>query len=398
MSTNPDDNHADEDIEELRARLREAEDTLEAIREGAVDALVVKSKDQQQIFTLRSADHTYRVLIESMNQGALTITEEGVILYSNKQFSRLVNRPLQQIIGSRIQAFFKPEHQVLITAIIKHNRRKGTAKELTLEIAGPSYKALMLSVTRLRQEPDNEAYMCIVVTDMTARKQAEDAKDEFISLASHQLRTPATGVKQYLGMLLEGYAGDLTEEHRMFIKTAYDSNERQLSIISDILKTARIDSGVYTLQRTRENVLKLVKDVLTDYKSIFAMRNQKVVCLVPTELFIHVDPVEISLVLSNLIENASKYSPEGKIITVKAASRGKHVYISVIDQGVGIAEIDQTRIFDKFTRIDNDLSDTVNGNGLGLYWVKQIVKMHDGTIEVGSQLHKGTTFTVGLPA
>jgi signal transduction histidine kinase len=262
---------------------------------------------------------------------------------------------------------------------------------------GPAYKALMLSVTRLRHDDTNDAYMCIVVTDMTARKQAEDAKDEFISLASHQLRTPATGVKQYLGMLLEGYAGELTDEHRMFIKTAYDSNERQLSIISDILKTARIDSGVYTLQRTRENVGKLVREVLADYKSIFSMRKQKVTCHIAEDLTVHADPVELSLVISNLIENASKYSPEGRSIDIKAGIRNKRVYLSVTDHGVGIAEIDQTRIFDKFTRIDNDLSDTVNGNGLGLYWVKQIVKMHDGTIDVSSVLHKGTTFTVGLP-
>jgi PAS domain S-box-containing protein len=384
------------EIEVLQSRLREAEDTLDAIRNGAVDALVVKASNEQQIFTLKSADHTYRVLIESMNQGALTIAEDGTILYCNKQFSRLVGRPLNHVMGSLIQSYFKPEDEYLIRSIIKRRKKVVKATALTLELASTSYKALMLSLTRLKS--DENAYMCVVVTDVTGIKQAEAAKDEFISLASHQLRTPATGVKQYLGMLLEGYAGELSEDHRMFIKTAYDSNERQLNIISDILKTARIDSGVYTLQRSTENIAELVDKVLIDYQSIFRMRKQRVTQRIDPILEAQVDPVEISLVISNLVENASKYSPEDTTIEIKATKKAHKVILTVSDQGVGIAVTDRMRIFDKFTRVDNALSDTVNGNGLGLYWVKRIVTLHGGSIEVASRPGGGSSFIVSLPA
>jgi PAS domain S-box-containing protein len=384
------------EIEVLQSRLREAEDTLDAIRNGAVDALVVKASNEQQIFTLKSADHTYRVLIESMNQGALTIAEDGTILYCNKQFSRLVGRPLNHVMGSLIQSYLKPEDEYLIRSIIKRRKKVVKATALTLELASTSYKALMLSLTRLKS--DENAYMCVVVTDVTGIKQAEAAKDEFISLASHQLRTPATGVKQYLGMLLEGYAGELSEDHRMFIKTAYDSNERQLNIISDILKTARIDSGVYTLQRSTENIAELVDKVLIDYQSIFRMRKQRVTQRIDPILEAQVDPVEISLVISNLVENASKYSPEDTTIEIKATKKAHKVILTVSDQGVGIAVTDRMRIFDKFTRVDNALSDTVNGNGLGLYWVKRIVTLHGGSIEVASRPGGGSSFIVSLPA
>lgn len=388
--------HSEEETEMLRARLQEAEDTLDAIREGAVDALVVKARDKQQIFTLKSADHIYRVLIESMNQGAATITEDGTILYSNAQFATMMGKPLKQVIGTQLYSMFKPKDHTTIELLIGDKKKVSKPSELILELARDTYKAVMISVTSL-QKIENNAYMCVVVTDMTERKQAENAKDEFISLASHQLRTPATGVKQYLGMLLEGYAGDLTEDHRVFIKTAYDINDRQLNTISDILKTAQVDSGTYTLQRSHENISNLIDAVLADFRSIFIMRRQKIVCDVDSNIYIEVDPLEISLVISNLVENASKYSPNGTTINIKGHKTKKNVSVEVSDQGVGIGKDDKKRIFDKFTRVSNTMSDTVNGNGLGLYWVNRIVALHGGSVEVESTLLKGSTFKITLP-
>jgi signal transduction histidine kinase len=239
--------------------------------------------------------------------------------------------------------------------------------------------------------------MCVVATDMTEAKRASDAKDEFISLASHQLRTPATGVKQYLGMVLENYTGDITEQQRTFLQTAYDSNERQISIIQDILKTARIDSGVFKLERVHTDIAELVRTVIADFSSIFNMRNQTIKTSLDDELFVLVDPAEISLVISNLLENASKYSPEGTSISIRGTRNGKKLSLSITDSGVGINAKDTSRIFDKFTRVSNTMSDTVSGNGLGLYWVMRIITLHGGSVTVESVFNEGSTFTVILP-
>jgi len=239
--------------------------------------------------------------------------------------------------------------------------------------------------------------MGVIITDITERKRAEKAKDEFISLASHQLRTPATGVKQYLGMLIEGYAGDLDEKQLAFVKTAYDSNEKQIDIISSILKTAQIDSGAYKVIKTPQSLLALIDTVLTDFKPVFMMRGQQLKIEVSPELEVDVDGDELCVALSNLIENASKYSPDGTVITIKTTQSSQATTIRVADKGVGIDEADQVKIFEKFTRVDNAMSDTVNGSGLGLYWVKRIVTMHGGSITVDSVLNKGTTFIVKLP-
>lgn len=399
MKTKPHPNRAytAAEIRELEARLREAEDTIKAISEGTIDALVLKNSDQeQQIFTLESADHSYRVLIESMSQGALTISAEGVILYSNKQFSALVGKPLEQIIGSEIKKYVLRADRLLIDAIITEGIDHKNGSERMLRLRNKNTTEVIVSARRL-PDTGNETYMCLVVTDLTERKKAEFAKDEFISLASHQLRTPATGVKQYIGMLLEGYAGQLTERQCQFAQTAYDSNERQLSIINSILKTAQIDFGAYELIKSRQNITALVKATVTEFKPMLTMRNQTVLFQLEDSVFSMIEPGEISLVISNLVENASKYSPEGSSFNIKLSQKVGTVYLSVTDQGVGIKKAHHDKIFDKFTRIDNSLSDTVSGNGLGLYWVKKIVELHNGSIKLVSAINQGSTFTVELP-
>lgn len=224
------------------------------------------------------------------------------------------------------------------------------------------------------------------------------AKDEFISLASHQLRTPATGVKQYVGMILEGFAGDVHEKQRAMLEKAYASNERQLQIVADLLRVAQVDAGKVKLRCSKVDLVQLVEDVLKEQNATFKMRQQKAIftgTLDRADAFI--DSYNIRMVLENIIDNASKYSPPGKTVTVTLENNEERCIINIHDEGVGIRKDDQSKLFQKFTRIDNPLSALVDGTGLGLYWAKKIVDLHEGNIAVDSRLGKGTTFTVCLP-
>jgi PAS domain S-box-containing protein len=224
------------------------------------------------------------------------------------------------------------------------------------------------------------------------------SKDEFISLASHQLRTPATGVKQYIGMLLEGYGGELDKEQMHLLKVAYESNERQLEIIDDLLKVAHIDAGKVNLTKHETNLNTLLKNILEEQADTFKNRNQSVKFKPPEKPLVAViDGQRIRMVLENIIDNASKYTPKGKRISVHLQEKNGFVEIHIADQGVGIPEEEMSQLFQKFTRIDNHLSTVVGGTGIGLYWAKKIVDLHEGKIEVSSRLDKGSTFTVILP-
>ena len=225
------------------------------------------------------------------------------------------------------------------------------------------------------------------------------SKDEFIALASHQLRTPATAVKQYVGMILEGYAGDITPEQEKFLRSAYESNERQIQVVNDILRVAKLDLKKIILKKQSIDVVELMESIMHDLMSHFESRDQHVSVERATDaICISADTEYIRMALSNIVDNASKYTPEHKNIRISVKELDdKSVQIAIHDQGVGITEEDMGRLFKKFSRIENPLSVKVGGTGLGLYWSKEIIELHSGKIEVSSRLNEGTTFTVTLP-
>ena len=228
--------------------------------------------------------------------------------------------------------------------------------------------------------------------------ELNQAKDEFISIASHQLRTPATGVKQYLGMVVEGFVGDVPKTQLALLKQAYRSNERQLRIINDLLKVAQVDSGKLKLQLDQVSVEHLLEEVIDEQRSSLKERSQRIKLKQPDDLpSISFDAGAIRMVFENIINNASKYSHEGSDIEVVVTETDETLNISVRDEGVGISEDDLPRLFEKFVRFNNPLSTKVGGTGLGLYWAKRIVDMHGGRIDYRPNVPSGSVFTIVLP-
>lgn len=223
------------------------------------------------------------------------------------------------------------------------------------------------------------------------------SKDEFISIASHQLRTPATAVKQYLGMLLEGYIGELTPAQIEILTKARNSNERQLRIVADLLKVAQIDAGKVTLHPTTVDLTLLVKDILSDLADTLKSRDQTIEYDATVSYSAYIDHESIRMVLENIIDNASKYSPEHTVIAISIVEENDTSTISIKDQGVGIEEKDQFKLFEKFSRIDNPLSTKVGGTGLGLYWAKEIVDLHGGSITYKPNPDGGSVFQICVP-
>lgn len=228
--------------------------------------------------------------------------------------------------------------------------------------------------------------------------EVQSAKDDLLSLASHQLRTPATVVKQYVGMLLQGYGGKLTGKQTGMLKHAYDSNERQLQIINQLLYVARLDAGRITLHKEMIDIREILDQVYHEQLVEAKHRHQKLVYKAPSKaIHADVDVQYFHMVIDNLISNAIKYTPEKGTITLSAHTVGDEVHVSVQDTGIGIDVDRQQMIFDKFTRLENEMAADVSGSGIGLYLTDQIVNLHGGHIEVKSKPGDGATFTVHLP-
>lgn len=228
--------------------------------------------------------------------------------------------------------------------------------------------------------------------------EINESKDEFISLASHQLRTPATAVKQYIGMIIQGFVGDISEQQRDFLDRAYNSNERQLDIINDILRIARLDLDRIKLDRKEFDIRGLLQEIDNDLRPEFIDKKQQLELTMPdTPLLITADYTYLSTAINNIVDNANKYSRPKTSVSIIAKQTKTDCIITITDHGVGIAKDEMGRLFKKFSRIPNPLSIEANGTGLGLYWSYEIILLHGGSIDVQSEVELGTTFTVTIP-
>ncbi|MDB5183749.1 MAG: hypothetical protein JWO07_430, partial [Candidatus Saccharibacteria bacterium] len=296
-----------------------------------------------------------------------------------------------------------PLHKVLNGYAVSHDFPELGHRTMLLNARQVDSKQLILlameDVTeKLKFESDSSEITDSLIRQRDKLQNLNDAKDEFISLASHQLRTPATAVKQSLGMLTQGYAGDLTKKQTRMLNIAYNNSGRQLEIIEDLLRVAKVDAGKLYLEKAPTDLVKLIEKVIEQQAILFKNRQQRILFLKHSQVVLAtIDQKLISMVMENLLDNAGKYSANGEQVTVNVEQTSAWTIISIQDNGVGIRKSDNPKLFKKFSRIDNPFSISVGGSGLGLYWVKEVVDLHGGDIELTSKLHVGSTFAIKIP-
>lgn len=348
--------------------------------------------------------------------------KDGYIQTWNKGAEKNKGYKASEIIGKHFSTFYqqsdrddkKPEHELAIA------RKLGRAEDEDWRVRkdGSKFWANVV-ITALHDSSGELVGFAKVTRNLTDRKEHEDSlrqanrllqlqqkelqqlnmsKDEFISLASHQLRTPATAIKQLLGLLLEGFQGDIPDSIVSVLQKTYQNNERQIAIINSLLQVAQIDSGKVVLEKSNHDINALITKTTDSLSEIISTRDQTLTTDFGSSRAVsNVDAQYIRMAIENIIDNASKYSFDGSDIHVKTEVEGDRVIIMIRDNGVGMSEGDMLHLFEKFYRIPNDLSHKFSGTGLGLYWVKKVVELHDGTIQVESELGSGTTFYVILP-
>ena len=227
--------------------------------------------------------------------------------------------------------------------------------------------------------------------------EVQRTKDELLALASHQLRTPASAVKQYISMLTMGLGGELTPQQKIFADKAYETNERQLTIINELLYVSKLDAGQLVIDPRQMNLSELVQRSIDGYLDEAAEKNIEIIYQTKRKHEVVADARYTSMIVENLISNAIKYSYPSSKVTVRFTTTREFVALHVKDSGVGIDEANREKIFHKFTRVDNPLSRESGGSGLGLFLARQLARAHGGDIMVDSTVEKGSTFTLILP-
>jgi PAS domain S-box-containing protein len=238
-----------------------------------------------------------------------------------------------------------------------------------------------------------------VFRDITLEEEIDRMKSEFISLASHQLRTPLSTIKTYSHMLVDGYLGDITPAQRKSLRTIIGASNRMNELISTLLNITRIESGTIAVAPKMLSVDRLAEDVLKELSLIATGKGIAMSLKVQGKgnLTIRTDALLASEVLTNLVTNAIKYTPEQGTVTVLVHPRTRDVLVSVQDTGWGIPKYAQDQVFSKFFRAHNIVKRETTGTGLGLYLVKGLLDRLGGTIWFNSEEGKGTTFHFTLP-
>lgn len=237
-----------------------------------------------------------------------------------------------------------------------------------------------------------------VFRDITLEEEIDRMKSEFISLASHQLRTPLSAIKTYAHMLLEGYMGDITSEQKQSLKTIVGAANRMNELISTLLNVTRIEAGTIAINPKSVRLTSLIEEILKEHEFQAAEHEVTLSFKPPAQVpSITTDPVIVKEVFANLIGNAIKYTPPHGTVSIHLQLKDNNVLVRITDTGLGIPQFAQDQVFTKFFRAQNVVRRETSGTGLGLYLVKGLLEALGGSIWFKSKEGQGTTFFVALP-
>ncbi|MGQ9728043.1 MAG: ATP-binding protein [Candidatus Fervidibacter sp.] len=329
----------------------------------------------------------------------------GVILVNTNGKVSLVNRTALQAFcgGTYGSVIGKPFAQVVqhdkVRSILATALSEKSELEDEVEIYEPEERIYRVETSVVKDEHGNPTGIVVLFSDITEIRRLERMKTEFVSAVSHELRTPLTSIKGFVATLLEDREGYFDAETRYeFYQIIDQETDRLRRLIEDLLNLSRIERGVALQPHWQRVDLTKVIDRVLSIQRGYTDKHQLAADFPEPLPLIVADEDKIESVLTNLVNNAIKYSPNGGEVRVRAVREDNSVLISVQDQGIGIPKDKLHRIFEKFERVDSKETRAAGGTGLGLYLVKHLVELHEGQIWAESEgVGKGSIFYVRIP-
>ena len=389
-----------ERVKKLQQELEEAQETLRAIRQGEVDALVVEGALGPQLFTLKSAEQPYRMLVEQMQEGAVTLTPAGDVLYCNRRFAELVGVGPEAIVGGPIERFVAPADRALLDTALRAGRGRHEGHLLGVE---DRLIPALLSVGTF--VADGVESTCLVVTDLieltrtrVARAEAEaasQAKDQFLAMLGHELRNPLGAISSAVSVLGQSTTPEHTRRARSVIA---HQTEHLTRLVGDLLDVTRGALGKIELVRSSIEIASAVRQCLVTLESTERLARH-VVNVEAEPVWVRADEARIEQIVMNLLSNALKFTPHGGRIDVRVQREADEAVLQVADDGAGIAADLLPSVFDLFVQGGEGERDHRSGLGVGLTLVRRLVELHGGRVEAASPgPGRGSVFTVRLPA
>jgi len=352
------------------------------------------SKLSGQINQVSQQRNELEALFASMVEGVVSVdAEERFQSFNPAALALLCLDPHKAKGKSTLEAVRNLELQRFIRATLG----SGTIQEgeIALPDATGANRAFYLRGVPLKTADDQIAGALVVISDVTNLRRLETVRRDFVANVSHELKTPITSIIGFIETLLDG-AIDEPESARRFLTIIHQQAKRLHAIIEDLLALSRLEQET-GLALSREPLRPRLAAAIANCQPAATAKAIAIQQECAEDVMARLNPALFEQALANLIDNAIKYSPTGSRVLISATATENEVAVAVNDQGVGIAPRDQSRIFERFFRVDKARSSTMGGTGLGLSIVKHIIQAHDGRVTLESALGQGSTFTIHLP-
>lgn len=388
------------------------EHSIEAMKKGAFDfipkpftpdqlrVVVGKAlKYNRALQDIADAQSRLRVMVNRLSDGVMTTDRQKKIVLANPAFLHMIGYHEKSAIGQNIADIVSCDALLwLIDQTLSMPPEKFSEITRELPIAETDGRVLSASCSPFRDRMGMTIGTITVLHDITALKEMDRMKSEFVSMVSHEIRSPMNSVLMQLKVVVDGLAGNVTEKQAEILNRASEKIRNLTDMTSELLDLSRIESGLITHEKENLELDAVLKEQVNFHTPVAKDKDIQIQLDIREKLLpILANRYNMEEVLANLINNAIKYSPPGGIIELSAETENGYMILRISDTGYGIPEEERERIFDRFYRIKNEKTRYVQGTGLGLCLVKSIVQAHHGQVRVEGRTGGGSTFVVRLP-
>jgi len=388
-------------VEEQTTEIRSKSKDLEDRQKAMLNILEDVEKEKKYSDNLAKDLEKFKLAVDDASDHIVITDREGIVLYANKAVERITGYAVKDAFGKKAAVLWKvpmpKEFYIKMWDTIKNKKQTFVGEVQNKRKNGEIYEA-GISISPVLNEQGEVVFFVGVERDITKEKNIDRAKTEFVSLASHQLRTPLSTINWYAEMLLAGDAGKVNDEQKKFLEEIYHGNQRMVELVNALLNVSRIELGTFAIDPKPTKLAEIAKSVINEVRPQFNAKNLKVEenydSNVPEMML---DDKLMRIIFQNFITNAIKYTPADGQIGLSVTKRPADVLIQVVDTGYGIPKNAQSKIFTKLFRADNVREKDTDGTGLGLYIVKAIVDQVGGKVWFESEENKGTTFFATIP-
>lgn len=397
-------------LEDLNIKFQEIEESNEILDKNrkAISNILQDSIELNDYIKKESAKT--EAILKGMSDALYVVNMNEQIMLFNPTAEKLFGWSQDEVFGKKDSEIFsqvrfanseKPDPHGLPYLVHSAWKNGKTMNLAFLVLLSKNEKEVITSISAAPILDENKQVTSGVITirDMRHEFEIDRAKTEFVSVASHQLRTPLAAIKWFLELLSAGDTGPLNESQKDFLTQISDSTERMIELVNALLNVSRIETGRITINPEPTDLVKLSQKSSRELAPIFQRRSQEFKFIQPSMTIprVNIDPRLITEVIINLLSNASKYTPEKGHITLSIDLVDQEILFRISDTGYGIPAQQQHRVFEKFFRAENIIKYSTEGTGLGLYIVKAVVESSGGRIWFESQENKGTIFYFTLP-